>query len=102
MLNYNKKYFFFSGPWELEIATNVIIFERAPSMLSQPHPDIESYRGHLVSKLRQCYQELCQSRESRNFVIFLWNFTILKLTFFFDQILMHQENHSIVGSLNEK
>lgn len=36
----------------------------------QPHPDIESYRGHLVSKLRQCYQELCQSRESRNLINF--------------------------------
>ncbi|XP_025418257.1 phosphorylated CTD-interacting factor 1 isoform X2 [Sipha flava] len=54
------------GPWELEIPTNVIIYERAPSTLSQPHPDIESYRGHLVSKLRQCYQELCQSRENIN------------------------------------
>lgn len=53
-----------SGPWELEIPTNVVIFERSPSMLPQPHPDIELYRGNLVSKLRQCYQELCQSRES--------------------------------------
>ncbi|XP_060845063.1 mRNA (2'-O-methyladenosine-N(6)-)-methyltransferase [Rhopalosiphum padi] len=55
-----------TGPWELEIPTNVVIFERSPSMMSQPHPDIEFYRGHLVAKLRQCYQELCQSRENIN------------------------------------
>lgn len=35
-------------------------------MMSQPHPDVEFYRGNLVAKLRQCYQELCQSRESKN------------------------------------
>lgn len=59
------KFFFCSGPWELEIPTNVVIFERSPSTMSQPHPDIEFYRGNLVAKLRQCYQELCQSRESK-------------------------------------
>ncbi|VVC46001.1 Hypothetical protein CINCED_3A025548 [Cinara cedri] len=55
-----------TGPWELEIPTNVIIYERSPSTLSQPHPEIELYRGNLVAKLRQCYQELCQSRENIN------------------------------------
>jgi len=59
------KFIVCSGPWELEIPTNVVIFERSPSTMSQPHPDIEFYRGHLVAKLRQCYQELCQSRESK-------------------------------------
>lgn len=62
----NNNYFFlYRGPWELEIPTNVVIYERSPSMMHQPHPNIELYRGNLVAKLRQCYQELCQSRESK-------------------------------------
>lgn len=55
-----------TGPWDLDIPTNVVIFERSPSLMPQPHPDIEFYRGNLVGKLRQCYQELCQSRENIN------------------------------------
>lgn len=59
----NKKYAL-SGPWDLEIPTNVIIFERAVSSNMHSHPEIEAFRCSLLSKLRQCYQELCHSRES--------------------------------------
>ncbi|XP_075214038.1 phosphorylated CTD-interacting factor 1 [Lycorma delicatula] len=57
------KKFILSGPWDLEINTNVVIYERAPTLLPHPHPDIEVYRCNLVAKLRHCYQELCHSRE---------------------------------------
>lgn len=59
------KKFILPGPWDLEIPTNVIIYERAPTIAPHPHPEIEGYRCGLTSKLRQCYQELCQSREGR-------------------------------------
>ncbi|XP_076039938.1 mRNA (2'-O-methyladenosine-N(6)-)-methyltransferase-like isoform X2 [Oratosquilla oratoria] len=57
------KKFILAGPWDLEIPTNVIMFERPPIILPQPHPDVEVLRGTLVAKLRQCYQEMCQARE---------------------------------------
>lgn len=50
-------------------------------MMPQPHPDIEVYRGYLLAKLRQCYQELCQSRESQYFEII--GIVIFMLIFFF-------------------
>ncbi|XP_030768325.1 mRNA (2'-O-methyladenosine-N(6)-)-methyltransferase [Sitophilus oryzae] len=58
------KKFILAGPWDLEITTNVIIFERPPCIFIQSHPEIEAYRCALLAKLRQCYQELCHSRES--------------------------------------
>ncbi|XP_050294920.1 mRNA (2'-O-methyladenosine-N(6)-)-methyltransferase [Anthonomus grandis grandis] len=57
------KKFILAGPWDLEIPTNVIIFERPLCMYMHSHPDVEGYRCAWLSKLRQCYQELCHSRE---------------------------------------
>nr|CAD7195866.1 unnamed protein product [Timema douglasi] len=54
------------GPWDLEIQTNIIIYERPPTTLPHPHPEIEAFRCSLASKLRHCYQELCHSREAIN------------------------------------
>lgn len=54
---------FYSGPWDLEVPTNAVVFERAPLSWPHPHPEIESYRSTLVIKLRQAYQEMCHSRE---------------------------------------
>lgn len=59
-----KKILILPGPWDLEIPTNVVIYERQPSTLPHPHPEIEAYRCSFLMKLRQCYQELCHSRES--------------------------------------
>lgn len=58
------KKFVLAGPWDLDVPTNVIIFERSPSHFMHSHPEVEAYRCSLLSKLRQCYQELCHSRES--------------------------------------
>ncbi|PSN36211.1 Phosphorylated CTD-interacting factor 1 [Blattella germanica] len=58
------KKFILAGPWDLEIQTNVVIYERPPTVLPHPHPDIETHRCSLAAKLRQCYQELCHSREA--------------------------------------
>ena len=57
------KKFILSGPWDLEIPTNVIIFERAPITLPHPHPEVELLRFQYVMKLRQSFQEMCHSRE---------------------------------------
>lgn len=70
------KKFILPGPWDLEIPTNVIIYERAPTITPHPHPEIESYRCGLTSKLRQCYQELCQSREGRHKTALLYIFVL--------------------------
>lgn len=58
------KKFILAGPWDLDVPTNVIILERPPSNYMHSHPDVEAYRCSFLSKLRQCYQELCHSRES--------------------------------------
>lgn len=58
------KKFVLAGPWDLDVPTNVIILERSPCSYMHSHPEIEAYRCSLLSKLRQCYQELCHSRES--------------------------------------
>lgn len=58
------KKFVLAGPWDLDIPTNVIILERPPCNYMHSHPEIEAYRCSLLAKLRQCYQELCHSRES--------------------------------------
>ncbi|KAK7070756.1 mRNA (2'-O-methyladenosine-N(6)-)-methyltransferase [Halocaridina rubra] len=57
------KKFILAGPWDLEIPTNVIMFERPPITLPQPHPSVEVLRGQLVAKLRSGYQEMCQARQ---------------------------------------
>ncbi|GFR12269.1 mRNA [Trichonephila clavata] len=59
----SAKKFILCGYWDLEVPTNVVIWERSPSLLPPPHPDVEQYRSNLVSKLRQQYQEMCHSRE---------------------------------------
>lgn len=58
------KKFILAGPWDLDVTTNVIILERPPCGYMHSHPDVEAYRCGLLAKLRQCYQELCHSRES--------------------------------------
>ncbi|EEB18306.1 Phosphorylated CTD-interacting factor, putative [Pediculus humanus corporis] len=57
------KKFILAGPWDLEIGTNVLILERAATTFFHPHPEVEALRCALAAKLRQCYQELCHSRE---------------------------------------
>ena len=57
------KKFILAGPWDLEIPTNVILYERQPSMLPHPQPEVELTRFLFVMKLRQSYQEMCHSRE---------------------------------------
>lgn len=55
---------FIRGPWDLEISSNAFSSESvipSPSILP-PHPEIELMRYQLVVKLRQCYQQSCQSR----------------------------------------
>ncbi|XP_037068647.1 mRNA (2'-O-methyladenosine-N(6)-)-methyltransferase-like, partial [Pollicipes pollicipes] len=59
----NKRIPVVHGPWDLEVPTNAVIFERPPIATPHPHPDIEVMRAQLTNKLRQCYQELCHSRE---------------------------------------
>lgn len=58
------KKFVLSGPWDIEVPTNVVIYERPPTICPHPHPEVEGYRFTLANKLRQCYQELCHTRES--------------------------------------
>jgi len=57
------KRFILTGPWDLEIATNSVVFERCPLSWPHPHPEIEVFRASLIVKLRQAYQEMCHSRE---------------------------------------
>jgi len=57
------KKFIVAGPWDLEIPTNVILYEKTPSMLPHPHPEVEVLRYTLMMGLRKSYQEMCHSRE---------------------------------------
>lgn len=57
------KKFVLAGPWDIEVPTNVVIYERPPTICPHPNPDIEGFRFTLANKLRQCYQELCHTRE---------------------------------------
>lgn len=57
------KKFVLAGPWDIEVPTNVVIYERPPTICPHPHPEIEGFRFTLANKLRQCYQELCHTRE---------------------------------------
>lgn len=38
------KKFVLSGPWDLEVNTNIIIFERPHTIYTHPHPEIEAFR----------------------------------------------------------
>ncbi|XP_065353639.1 mRNA (2'-O-methyladenosine-N(6)-)-methyltransferase isoform X1 [Cloeon dipterum] len=62
--NPQAKRIILTGPWDLEVSTNVIILERSLSELPQPHPETEAMRANFVAKLRQSYQDLCHSREA--------------------------------------
>ena len=41
----------------------MILYERPPSLLPHPQPEVEVLRFQLMCKLRQSYQEMCHSRE---------------------------------------
>jgi phosphorylated CTD-interacting factor 1 len=58
------KKFVLAGPWDLEVQSNVYIYNRPPSHLLHPHPEIEYMRGITALKLFQTYENLCQQRES--------------------------------------
>lgn len=58
------KKFILTGPWDLEIQTNVVIYERLPTTMPQPHPEIEALRGAAVMKLMQIYEDTCLRREN--------------------------------------
>lgn len=57
------KKFALSGPFDLEIPTNVVIWERSPTLMPPPHPDMENLRATLTTRLRNNYHEMCHSRE---------------------------------------
>ncbi|XP_064466906.1 mRNA (2'-O-methyladenosine-N(6)-)-methyltransferase-like isoform X2 [Ornithodoros turicata] len=57
------KKFALSGPFDLEIPTNVVIWERSPTLMPPPHPDMENLRATLTTRLRTNYHEMCHSRE---------------------------------------
>lgn len=59
-----KKFIVINGPWDLEVATNVIIVERSQSLLLHSHPEIELMRAGWTMKLIKTYEDLCQKRES--------------------------------------
>lgn len=58
------KKFVLAGPWDLEVQSNVYIYNRPPSHLLHPHPEIEYMRGVTALKLYQTFENLCQQRES--------------------------------------
>lgn len=58
------KKFVLAGPWDLEVQSNVYIYNRPPAHLLHPHPEIEYMRGVTALKLFQTYENLCQQRES--------------------------------------
>lgn len=53
----------YSSSWNLEIPTNVIIYEREMNDMYPPHPEVEVTRSQMVTKLRQQYEESCLTRE---------------------------------------
>lgn len=63
LVPFKRPSFAFSPYWDFAIPSNAVIHERSPCLLLPPHPEIEQFRGQLVTKLRQSYQELCQNRE---------------------------------------
>ena len=68
---------FCSPFWDFSINTNVMMFERYPSVLPPPHNDIELMRGSLVQKLRFQYSELCYQREGKShFFMMFYNWEV--------------------------
>lgn len=60
-----KKFIVINGPWDLDIATNVLIVERPQShTLLHPHPEIELMRAGCTMKLLKTYSDLCLKREN--------------------------------------
>ncbi|XP_029652931.1 mRNA (2'-O-methyladenosine-N(6)-)-methyltransferase [Octopus sinensis] len=55
--------FTYSPYWNFDIASNAVIYERAPCMLPPVLPEIELLRAQLVAKLRMNYKYLCKTRE---------------------------------------
>ena len=55
-MNAGGKKLILAGPWDLEIPTNVILYERQPTRLPHPTPEVELLRFGFVMKLRQSYQ----------------------------------------------
>ncbi|BFF97351.1 mRNA (2'-O-methyladenosine-N(6)-)-methyltransferase [Drosophila madeirensis] len=58
------KKFVLAGPWDLEVCTNAVIVERPPTLLPQPHPEVEALRAALSMKLLKTYEDLCMRREN--------------------------------------
>ncbi|EDW80172.1 uncharacterized protein Dwil_GK23609 [Drosophila willistoni] len=58
------KKFVLAGPWDLEVCTNAVIVERPPTLLPQPHPEIEALRAAFTMKLLKTYEDLCMRREN--------------------------------------
>ncbi|KAJ6647702.1 mRNA (2'-O-methyladenosine-N(6)-)-methyltransferase, partial [Pseudolycoriella hygida] len=58
------KKFVLTGPWDLEVPTNVLIVERPPTLLPHPHPEIEAMRGAYIVKLIKTYEDLCMRRQN--------------------------------------
>lgn len=58
------KKFVLAGPWDLEIPTNVIMFDRIPTTFFPPYPEIEAMRGALTMKLVKTHEDLCMKREN--------------------------------------
>uniref|UniRef100_A0A1Q3EZD0 Putative host cell transcription factor hcfc1 n=1 Tax=Culex tarsalis TaxID=7177 RepID=A0A1Q3EZD0_CULTA len=60
-----KKYVL-PGPWDLEIPTNVVMYDRIPTMHPHPYPEVEAMRGLFTVRLFKTYEDLCTKRESIN------------------------------------
>ncbi|XP_037720725.1 mRNA (2'-O-methyladenosine-N(6)-)-methyltransferase [Drosophila subpulchrella] len=58
------KKFVLAGPWDLEVCTNAVIVERPPTLLPQPHPEVEALRAAYSMKLLKTYEDLCMRREN--------------------------------------
>lgn len=58
-----KKYVL-PGPWDLEVPSNVYIYERIPTLFPQPYPEVEALRGVLTARLYKTYEDLCKKREN--------------------------------------
>lgn len=52
-----------NGPFDLEVGSNVMMYEKTPSNMPPPLPEIEVFRAVLLHKLKQQYSEMCHSRE---------------------------------------
>ncbi|KXJ73967.1 hypothetical protein RP20_CCG014654 [Aedes albopictus] len=60
-----KKYIL-PGPWDLEIPTNVVMYDRIPTLYPHPYPEVEAMRGLFTMRLYKTYEDLCTKREAIN------------------------------------